>query len=51
MLRVRLSEDDGLPAALAVETTEAPLTIAEAKKRLALSFGVDPEKVKITIEG
>lgn len=51
MLRVRLSEDDDQPVALTAEATEAPLTIAEAKNRLALSFGVDPEKVKITIEG
>ena len=51
MLRVRLSDDGDPPIALAVENAEAPLTIAEAKKRLALSFGVDPEKVRITIEG
>ncbi len=51
MLRVRLSEDGDLPVVAAVEAAEAPLTIAEAKKRLSLSFGVDPEKVKITIEG
>lgn len=29
---------------------EEPLTIAEAKRRLALTFGVDPSSVKITIE-
>ena len=29
---------------------EAPLTIIEAKRQLALTFGVDPENVKITIE-
>ena len=29
---------------------EAPLTIAEAKRRLAQSLGVAPEKVKIVIE-
>lgn len=28
----------------------APLTIAEAKRRLAETFGVEPEKVKIVIE-
>jgi hypothetical protein len=27
------------------------LTIAEAKRRLALSFGVDPSSIKITVEG
>jgi hypothetical protein len=30
--------------------SDAPLTIAEAKRRLAQTFGVDPESVKITIE-
>jgi len=29
---------------------EAPLTIAEAKRRLALSLGVDPASIKITVE-
>jgi hypothetical protein len=29
---------------------EAPMTIAEAKRRLAQSLGVDPEKIKILIE-
>lgn len=32
------------------EDEEAPLTIGEAKRRLALNFGVDPANVKITIE-
>jgi hypothetical protein len=27
-----------------------PLTIAEAKRRLALTFGVDPSSIKITVE-
>ncbi|MHA6685347.1 hypothetical protein [Mesorhizobium sp. A556] len=30
---------------------EGPLTIAEAKRRLALTFGVDPSAIKITVEG
>lgn len=30
---------------------EAPLTIAEAKRRLALTFGVDPSAIKIIVEG
>lgn len=30
---------------------EAPLTIAEAKRRLAITFGVDPSAIKITVEG
>lgn len=29
---------------------DAPLTIAEAKRRLALSLGVDPSSIKITVE-
>lgn len=29
---------------------EAPLSIAEAKRRLALSLGVDPANIKITVE-
>lgn len=32
------------------ETPNKPLTITEAKRRLALTFGVTPESVKITIE-
>lgn len=54
MLRVGLSENtesDELPETVAAAPVEAPLTIAEAKRRIALSFGVDPEKVKILIEG
>jgi hypothetical protein len=31
-------------------TDEAPLTIAEAKRRLARTFGVDPSSIKITVE-
>ncbi|CUA90553.1 hypothetical protein IMF23_13575 [Chelatococcus daeguensis] len=46
--------DDGAAAELVVQAPmphqEAPLTIAEAKRRLAQSLGVDPEKVKIVIE-
>lgn len=32
------------------EDEESPLTIAEAKRRLALNFGVNPANVRITIE-
>ena len=32
------------------QTEDAPLTIAEAKRRLAKSLGIDPEKIKIIIE-
>lgn len=40
---------DGFEEADSGERGE-PLTIAEAKRRLALTFGVDPSSVKITIE-
>ncbi|AMY03261.1 hypothetical protein AB0V79_09060 [Mesorhizobium ciceri] len=30
---------------------EGPLTIAEAKRRLAMTFGVDPSAIKIIVEG
>jgi hypothetical protein len=33
-----------------IAPSDAPLTIGEAKRRLALTFGVAPESVKITIE-
>lgn len=33
------------------EEDERPLTIAEAKRRLAATFGVDPSAIKITVEG
>ncbi|MFO1069692.1 MAG: hypothetical protein U1E14_14325 [Geminicoccaceae bacterium] len=36
------------PAAPATE--EAPLTIAEAKRRLAQTLGVDPSSIRITVE-
>jgi hypothetical protein len=32
------------------QTEEAPLTIAEAKRRLAIALGVDPANIKITVE-
>lgn len=39
------------PAPKAASTPdEAPLTIAEAKRRLALTLGVDPSSIKITVE-
>jgi hypothetical protein len=34
-----------------VASDDKSLTIAEAKRRLALSLGVDPSNVKITVEG
>lgn len=53
--RVPLDDMVPAPAALAHhvkadEDKEAPLTIAEVKRRLALNFGVNPSNVKITIE-
>lgn len=29
---------------------EAPLSIAEAKRRLAVTLGVDPSNIKITVD-
>jgi hypothetical protein len=49
------SETDQSPASTdAAEDereNEARLTIAEAKRRLALTFGVEPSSIKITVEG
>ena len=39
------------PIQTALPTTAAPLTIATAKKGLALAFGVSPDAVEITIRG
>lgn len=60
-LEVELDPEPTTPApaaALAVEPAptpelrdDGPLTIAEAKRRLALTFGVDPSAIKITVEG
>lgn len=55
LLSVKLDDVDGEAVAepLVQASTphhEAPLTIAEAKRRLAQSLGVDPEKVKIVVE-
>lgn len=49
VVKLNAAVDDLPPAPLPVE--DAPLTIADAKRRLAKSLGVDPEKVKIIIEG
>lgn len=38
-------------AAAAPSSFEEPLTIPEAKRRLAITFGVDPSAIKITVEG
>ena len=53
MLRVRISgpnEIEHNSLSVSETVTSAPLTISEAKKRLAQTFGVDPEKIKIIIE-
>ena len=51
--RVSLSDaagpEDGKQAA-SMRGADATLTIGEAKRRLALTLGIDPENVKITIE-
>jgi hypothetical protein len=39
-----LEEEEG-------KCNEAPLTIAEAKRRLAVTFNVDPANIKIIVEG
>jgi hypothetical protein len=44
---VTAGEDDVVNRAF---DSDPPLTIAEAKRRLALTFGVKPENVKITVE-
>jgi hypothetical protein len=48
-----VAEDDAPDAAQHApqHTDEVPMTIAEAKRRLAVSLGVDPSNIKITIEG
>lgn len=35
----------------AAEFIEQPLTMAQAKRGLALTFGVDPEQIEITVKG
>ncbi|RWK48104.1 hypothetical protein [Mesorhizobium sp.] len=48
-----LAEADGSSevAPAVAEIVVEPLTIPEAKRRLALTFGVDPSAIKITVEG
>ncbi|WP_132961151.1 hypothetical protein [Rhizobium sp. BK251] len=41
--------NDAVPVPTQVD--DSPLTIAEAKRRLALTFGVDPSAIKITVVG
>ncbi len=39
------------PSAGEPRDEEAPLSIREAKRRLALTFGVDPAAIRISVEG
>ena len=41
---------DGEISQITKDAVEAPLSIAEAKRRLAETFGVDPASIKITVE-
>jgi hypothetical protein len=43
-------EDDDEARGDELPAEEAPLTIAEAKRRLAATLGVDPASIKITVE-
>ncbi|TGQ83744.1 hypothetical protein EN850_03095 [Mesorhizobium sp. M8A.F.Ca.ET.207.01.1.1] len=43
--------DDAEEAEGSADADEVPLTIAEAKRRLAVTFGVDPSAIKIIVEG
>jgi hypothetical protein len=40
-----------MPKPSSVDAEEAPLTIGEAKRRLALTFGVEPSDIEITVRG
>lgn len=42
---------DEVSAPMTQVREEAPLTIGEAKRRLAATFGVDPGNIRITVEG
>lgn len=42
--------DDEKASSVSMPSGEAPLSIAEAKRRLAETFGVDPSSIKITVE-
>lgn len=48
---IEADADSDEPEAAPVKPVEAPITIAEAKRLLALSLGVDVSAIKITIEG
>ncbi|NKL03314.1 hypothetical protein GFM02_35105 [Rhizobium leguminosarum bv. viciae] len=46
-----LADADGPMLAAPAPVIDEPLTIPEAKRRLALTFGVDPSAIKILVEG
>jgi hypothetical protein len=46
-----LADADGSMLAASASVIDEPLTIPEAKRRLALTFGVDPSAIKILVEG
>jgi hypothetical protein len=51
--RMPLTQNSNLPALSDrrnADTDNQPLTIAEAKRRLAMTLGVDPSSIKITVE-
>ncbi len=45
-----IPDSDGDTGLISNSPDEAPLSIAEAKRRLAATFGVDPSSIKITVE-
>jgi hypothetical protein len=51
MPKAEAGEESRSQANQTARTHAAPLTIAEAKKALALTFGVNPESIEITIRG
>jgi hypothetical protein len=49
-LEPRESDPDAIVETKAPDNINKPLTIAEAKRRLAMTLGVDPSSIKITVE-
>ena len=56
LARIPLKSEDGdgdadaIPEPAKADGDDKPLTIVEAKRRLALSLGVDPSNIRITVE-
>lgn len=44
------SDTDAIVESMEPERRDMPLSIAEAKRRLAMTLGVDPSSIKITVE-